>query len=43
MSQKIRKRTKEAVGRIETAGGQRQTRFNGRDMLGSAFAFTAAA
>ncbi|CAM2885550.1 IS5 family transposase ISNisp7 [Methylobacterium mesophilicum] len=43
MSQKIRKRIEESFGWIKTVGGQRKTRFNGRDRVGWAFAFTAAA
>ncbi len=43
MSQKIRKRIEEGFGWIKTVGGQRKTRFRGRDRVGRAFAFTAAA
>lgn len=43
MSQKIRKRIEEGFGWIKTVGGQRRTRFIGRDRVGWAFAFTAAA
>jgi transposase len=43
MSQKIRKRIEEGFGWIKTVGGQRKTRFRGRDKVGWAFAFTAAA
>jgi hypothetical protein len=43
MSQKIRKRIEEGFGWIETVGGQRKTRLRGRDRVGWAFAFTAAA
>lgn len=43
MSQKIRKRIEEGFGWIKTVGGQRKTRFRGRDRIGWAFAFTAAA
>lgn len=43
MSQKIRKRIEEGFGWIKTVGGQRKTRFKGRDRVGWAFAFTAAA
>jgi transposase len=43
MSQKIRKRIEEGFGWIKTVGGQRKTRFRGRDRVGWAFAFTAAA
>ena len=43
MSQKIRKRIEEGFGWIKTVGGQRKTRFKGRDRVGWAFTFTAAA
>jgi transposase len=43
MSQKIRKRIEEAFGWIKTVAGQRKTRFKGRDRVGWAFAFAAAA
>jgi transposase len=43
MSQKVRKRIEEGFGWIKTVGGQRKTRFRGRDRVGWAFAFTAAA
>jgi transposase len=43
MSLKIRKRIEEGFGWIKTVGGQRKTRFRGRDKVGWAFAFTAAA
>jgi len=43
MSQKIRKRIEEGFGWIKTVGGQRKTRFRGRDRIERAFAFTAAA
>ena len=43
MSQKIRKRIEEGFGWIKTVGGQRKTHFRGRDRVGWAFAFTAAA
>ena len=43
MSQKIRKRIEEGFGWIKTVGGQRKTRFRGRDKVGWTFAFTAAA
>jgi transposase len=43
MSQRIRKRIEEGFGWIKTVGGQRKTRFRGRDRVGWAFAFAAAA
>jgi transposase len=43
MSQKIRKRIEEGFGWIKTVAGQRKTRFRGRDKVGWAFAFAAAA
>jgi transposase len=43
MSQKIRKRIEEGFGWIKTIAGQRKTRFRGRDKVGWAFAFAAAA
>jgi transposase len=43
MSQRIRKRIEEAFGWIKTVAGQRKTRFRGRDRVGWAFAFAAAA
>ena len=43
MSQKIRKRIEEAFGWLKTVAGQRKTRFRGRDRVGWAFAFAAAA
>jgi IS5 family transposase len=43
MSQRIRKRIEEPFGWIKTAAGQRKTRFRGRDKVGWAFAFAAAA
>jgi transposase len=43
MSQRIRKRIEEGFGWIKTIGGQRKTRFRGRDKVGWAFAFAAAA
>jgi transposase len=42
-SQRIRKRIEEAFGWIKTVAGQRKTRFRGRDRVGWAFAFAAAA
>jgi transposase len=43
MSQKIRKRIEEGFGWIKTVGGQRKTRFKGKDRVGWAFIFTATA
>ena len=43
VSQRIRKRIEEAFGWIKTVAGQRKTRFRGRDRVGWAFAFAAAA
>jgi transposase len=43
MSQKIRKRIEEGFGWIKTVAGQRKTRFKGRDRVGWAFTFAAAA
>jgi hypothetical protein len=43
MSQKIRKRIEEVFGWMKTVAGQRKTRFRGRDRVGWAFAFAAAA
>ena len=43
MSQKIRKRIEEGFGWIKTVAGQRKTRFRGRDRVGWAFTFAAAA
>jgi len=43
MSQRIRKRIEESFGWIKTIAGQRKTRFRGRDRVGWAFAFAAAA
>ena len=43
MSQKIRKRIEEGFGWIKSVAGQRQTRFRGKDRVGWAFAFAAAA
>jgi hypothetical protein len=42
-SQRIRKRIEEAFGWIKTIAGQRKTKFRGRDRVGWAFAFAAAA
>lgn len=43
MSQRTRRRIEEGFGWIKTVSGQRKTRFRGRDRVGWAFAFTAAA
>src|SRR5271170_148918 len=43
MSQKIRKRIEEGFGWMKTGAGQRKTRFKGRDRVGWAFTFAAAA
>ena len=43
VSQRIRKRIEEAFGWIKTVAGQEKTRFRGRDRVGWAFTFTAAA
>ena len=43
ISQRLRKRIEEPFGWIKTAAGQRKTRFRGRDKVGWAFAFAAAA
>lgn len=43
MSQRKRKRIEEAFGWIKTVAGQRKTRFRGRDRVGWAFTFAAAA
>jgi len=43
MSQKIRKRIEEGFGRIKTVAGQCKTRFKGKDRVGLAFTFAAAA
>jgi transposase len=43
MSQRIRKRIEEGFGWIKTVAGQRKTRFRGKDRVGWAFAFAAAA
>ncbi len=42
-SQRIRKRIEEAFGWIKTVAGQRKTKFRGRDRVGWAFTFAAAA
>lgn len=43
VSQRIRKRIEEAFGWIKTVAGQEQTRYRGRERVGWAFTFTAAA
>ncbi len=43
VSQRIRKRIEEAFGWIKTIPGQEQTKFRGRDRIGWAFTFAAAA
>ena len=43
VSQRIRKRIEEAFGWIKTIAGQEKTKFRGRDRVGWAFPFTAAA
>ena len=43
MSQRIRKRIEEGFGWAKTVGGQRKTRFRGRDRVGWAFTFPMAA
>jgi transposase len=43
VSQRIRKRIEEAFGWIKTVGGQKKARFRGRDRVGWAFTFAAAA
>jgi hypothetical protein len=43
VSLRIRKRIEEAFGWIKTIAGQRKTRFRGRDRVGWAFTFAAAA
>jgi hypothetical protein len=40
---RIRKRIEEAFGWIETVAGQEKTKFRGRDRVGWAFTFAAAA
>ena len=42
-SQRIRKRIEEGFGWIKTVGGQRKTKFRGKDRVGWAFTFAAAA
>jgi transposase len=43
ISQRIRKRIEEAFGWIKTVAGQRKTKFRGRERVGWAFTFAAAA
>jgi hypothetical protein len=43
VSQRIRKRIEEALGWIKTVAGQEKSRFRGRDRVGWAFTFAAAA
>ena len=43
LSQRIRKRIEEAFGWIKTIAGQERTRFRGRERVGWAFTFAAAA
>ena len=43
VSQRIRKRIEEAFGWIKTVGGQERTKFRGRERVGWAFTFAAAA
>ena len=43
VSQRIRKRIEEAFGWIKTVGGQEKSRFRGRERVGWAFTFAAAA
>src|ERR1700679_3506621 len=43
VSQRIRKRIEEAFGWIKTIAGQEKSRFRGRDRVGWAFTFAAAA
>ena len=43
ISQRIRKRIEEAFGWIKTVAGQQKTKFRGRERVGWAFAFAAAA
>jgi len=43
LSQRIRKRIEEAFGWMKTIGGQEKTKFRGRDRVGWAFTFAAAA
>jgi len=43
LSQRIRKRIEEAFGWIKIIAGQERTRFHGRERVGWAFTFAAAA
>jgi hypothetical protein len=43
VSQRVRKRIEEAFGRIKTIAGQEKTKFRGRERVGWAFTFAAAA
>ena len=43
VSQRIRKRIEEAFGWVKTIAGQAKTRFRGRERVGWAFVFAAAA
>jgi transposase len=43
VSQRVRKRIEEAFGWVKTVAGQARTKFRGRDRIGWAFAFAAAA
>ena len=43
VSQRIRKRIEEAFGWMKTIGGKEKTKFRGRDRVGWAFTFAAAA
>jgi hypothetical protein len=43
ISQRIRKRIEEGFGWIKTIAGQEKTKFRGRDRVGWAFTFAAAA
>jgi hypothetical protein len=43
ISQRIRKRIKEAIGWIKTVAGQEQTKSRGRERVGWSFTFAAAA
>ena len=43
VSQRVRKRIEEAFGWIKTVGRQEKTKFRGRDRVGWAFTFAAAA
>ncbi len=43
VSQRVRKRIEEAFGWIKTVAGQERTKFRGRERVGWAFTFAAAA